>query len=305
MKASHFGSLYALPGTSNYAGSYGKCSTSFEAHMGLAALYVYERLGYQWMRDYAVHAQNFVRTCLLTPDPRSIPADPAHTPPRPAGRKARYLVETEFCLSTATASNDPYAVAFRPRNQWYGKPVRNLDSTYLGGALAYCVLSARLHRLGLGDQYRRNALDTASAIISPQGYGRIADAKILIANTRDPHSEGHWAVPFVAEVLALPGAPTTVCQAFIETGLHMVKHCITPDGYVTADWAGPERNPVTERSTWDQDYGAQPGAQAGHLQIMTTAESIAMLQACALAAVRAAGPRTGRPVISRPVWDQP
>lgn len=283
MTASRFGSLYTLPGASNYEGGHGKCSTSFEAHMGLAAFYVYDRLRYPWMLEYATAAQNFVKTCLLTPDPRAVPIDAAHTPAHPSARKARYLVEAEYCLSDAVPGNDPYPSAFRPRNQWYGKPVRNLDSTYLGGALAYCVLSARLYRLGCGDEFRRDALNTAGAIVSPQGYGRVIGGSTLIANTRDPHSEAHWAAPFVAEVLALPGAPTAIGRAFVQTGVRLAAHCLTPDGYVTADWAGPECNPVTGRWTWDEDYLAQPGAQAGHVQIKTTAESIAMLQACVLA----------------------
>ena len=284
MRASRFGSLYTLPGAGDYIGGYGKCSSAYEAHMGLAALYAYERLGLPWLRAYAIHAQAFVGTHLLTPDPRAVPADPAHTPARPADRKAQYLVETEFCLATVPASNDPAAVAFRPRNQWYGKPVRSLDSTYFDGCLAFAVLSTRLHRLGLGDGARRAALNTAAALVSLQGYGRVVGGRTLIANTRDPHSGGHWAVPFVNEVLALPGAPPAVRRAFIDTGLHMAAHCLTPDGYVTADWAGPELNPVTGRSTWEEDYAARPGAQAGRVQIMTTSEGIAMLQACALAA---------------------
>lgn len=279
--ANSYGSLYTLKSNSNYA-QYGKISSAFESMMALCALYGHQALGHAWLRDYAVHAQRFVRERLLTPDPDAVPDDPEHTPTRPAMRKARYLVECELFLErSGNDSPDPNAAFLKPKLRWFGKPVRNLDSTYLGGAFAFCVLSARLYRLTGQDIYRQDALNTAGALASPQGYGRTVDGSVRIGNTRDPHIEGLWAVRFAAEVLTLPGAPVATGQALIDTAAYMVAHGGTPDGYLTADWAGPEENPNSHSTRWDQDW-AHPK------QIMVTSESLSMMQAGVLQARQAA-----------------
>lgn len=271
-----FGSLYArTDDTDNYP-AYGKCSSAFEAHMAIAALYAFEKLGYFFMLQYAKRTQEFIRANLLTPDPAATPNDPAHTPSTPAARKAQYLVETEFCIDASAPSNDPYPVSMRPRFQWYGKPRANLDSTYLGGAFAFCVLSARLYRLTGLDSYRVDALNTAKAIISTQAYGRLVSGKTIIANTRDPHSEGHFAYLFATEVLSLPDAPHPVIQALVDSGSYIANNCPTSDGYLTGDWAGPESDGTYD--TWEARY-ANNGTFAGAVQIMTSSETLAMLQA--------------------------
>lgn len=287
---SKFGSRYVLPGADSYIGTYGESSSSFECHLALAALTAYDLLGYSFMLDYAKSAQAFVRDFCRTPDPAATPNDPAHTPATPGERKARYLVECNFRLNTTVASNDPYPVVLRPDKQWYGNPKRNADSTSIGGAFSFCVLSARLYRLTAQDSYRQDAVDTATAIMSLQGYGRINNGKTIIAETRDPHSDGHLAYPFVTEVLTLPGIAQELRDTFVAAGEYIGANCLTETGYVTADWAGPETDGTY--TTWEAQYAVN-GVYAGAVQIMTSAESISMLHACSVQASRASLPASG------------
>lgn len=272
--------------------TYGKVSSMFEAGLALLAVYVHERSGTPGALAYARHSYDWMRDRLRTPDPSDPPPRGAQAPATPGARKAADIYECQLNLNAAGGTGqDPGAPFLAPDQGFFGKPVRNLDSTYLGGALMMAVLGARLFRLTGDDRYRRDAVATAAAIVRPNAYGRTVAGRTLIANTRDPHSEGHWLLPFAAETLALPGAPAATRQAIIDTADHMLAHCLTPDGYVTADWAGPERDPFGAggRGTdlWAQDYAANPGSLGGPRQIMTSSESLCMIQAGAYLGRRA------------------
>lgn len=271
-----FGSLYATPGGTGFA-QFGLVSSSIEAGMALCALYVFQALGTRPYLRYAINTYGWIQAKLRTPRP----AD--------ATRKAEALYEAELILNPHgdTGAAESSGGAFlTPRNAIFGKPIRGLDSTWQTAAFAMAVLAARLYRQTGQDMYRADANRISEGIVSLQGYGRIVGGKLLIQDTRDPWSGGHYVVPWAIESLALPGAPAAAGTALVNTAAYMLAYNSRPSagvlpGYLAGEWAGPERNFNDGTSTWLELYKRAPGNQGSPAQIMTTGEALCVLQAAA------------------------
>jgi hypothetical protein len=280
--SNRYGILYVVPGESGF-GDFGKMSSVYEALLAITELYVHAQTGHVGYRDCAINTYRWIREKLRTPDPR---VAAAATKQPVESRKAEGLYETELCLARKGGTpRDPSAGFLAPVRSFYGKPIRSLDSTYLNGAFAMGLLAARIGRLPETSDadragYFAEAAHVANTIIRPNAYGRRVGKSLLIANTRDPWTEAQCAVPFVREVVReLPGIDPAVPRAFADTARHILATCVTPSGRMTADWSGPELNFASGRSTWEADYAANIGMQAGAAQIMTHAQSLAMVQA--------------------------
>jgi hypothetical protein len=267
-----YGILYAEE-DGRFFEQFGKISTSFEAVLALTELYVYRQLGISAYRECARASFRWIHEKLRTP---------ASTDPN---AKAEGLYETELCLARSGGTpRDRHAAYLAPVAGFWGKPIRSLDSTYMNGATAMALLAARLAELpetSADDRtgYRGEAVHVANTLSRLDAYGRDVGGKRLIANTRDPWSEAHTAFPFAREVLSLPGVDRASVRAFVDTARYILLNARDKAGRLTADWAGPERNFNTGRSTWQDDYAARPGDQAGAVQIMTEGETLAMVQA--------------------------
>ena len=269
-----FGSLYATPGGTGSA-QFGLVSSSIEAGMALCALYVFQVLGTRPYLRYAINTYGWIQAKLRTPKP----AD--------GTRKAEALYEAELILNprgdtgAAESSGGAYLT---PRNAIFGKPIRGLDSTWQTAAFAMPVLAARLYRQTGQDAYRAAANRISEGIVSLQGYGRIVEGRLLIQDTRDPWSGGHYVVPWAMESLALPGAPAAARNALVDTAAYMIAYNSRPSpgvlpGYLAGEWAGPERNFNDGTSTWLALYRRAAGNQGSPAQIMTTGEALCVLQA--------------------------
>ncbi|MFD1950204.1 hypothetical protein ACFSGX_05420 [Sphingomonas arantia] len=260
---------------------YGRLSSSVEAVLALTELYVYRALGIPAYRECAQASYRWIYEKLRTP-PSDDPA-----------AKAEGLYETELCLArSGGTAGDRQAAYLKPVAAFWGKPIRGLDSTYLSSAMAMALLAERLAGLpgtAAADRraYRTEAVHIANTLPRPNAYGRDVGGRRLIANTRDPWSEAFTGYPFAKEVLSLPGVAPATRAAFADTARHILRSARDVEGRLTADWAGPERNFLTGRSTWEEDYRAQPGNQAGAAQIMTEGQTLAMVQAGVAAAAMA------------------
>ncbi len=282
-RAGRYGSTYTIAAHPNYR-QIGKTGASVEAVMALCALYAHRHLELDFMRAYATSIFDLIHDRYLTPDPAGPTRERANVPSDPRLRKAQYLVEADLRLDHAEPNPQDRDAAFlQPLHGFFGKPILAVDSTYLLAATAYCVLGAQLYALTHDDSYRIKAVRTANALVSTQAYGRMVNGKLLLANTRDPHSDGLMMVPFAMEVLPLAGISGELRQAFVDTGRFIARTCVAADGYTSGDWTGPETS-VFGTTNWQSLYDANTSGQAGRQQIMVTGNTLAMLQASALIA---------------------
>ena len=331
-----YGLLYAADAESIQ--QYGYVSSSYQAGLAIAADYYFRQTGQAGYHAFAVDTYNLIRVSMSTP----VPAD--------AGRKARFLVETNLNLdpnvaaptasgagsirgqtltlagpttgtfainqyingpnvapgtritggggaswtvnlaqSVASATiraslartgiGDARQVYLSPQNAYFGKPIRGLDSTFIGGLFLEGQLAGLLFEDDGNAAYLDDINTMAAALISPQGYGRTVDGATVLCNCRDPWTDANGAPGFVQDALSRPGVDPSgaVKQVFRNTAAAILAHdrVLAANAY-TADWSGPETNPSDGTTSWQAAYAAHPGNQAGYQQIMTTASSVAM-----------------------------
>lgn len=270
--ANAHGILYTIPANFNFP-TYGKVATTFECMLALLALHVGEHLHRPEYIRYAQHVEREFRA-LRTPDPA---VGAAKFRVSVASRPAKGLLYVQRCLAVRGGTPiDPGATFLGPDVEYYGKPVQGIDATSLGGSAAMALLQVRLYRHTPDPALLAMAVETANAMIDLQGYGRELDGVRSLADTRDPHSDGMWLVPFGREVLTLDGIAPATRAAFVATGERILRTCVV-HGLLSADWVGPELNPADGLHTWQQNYDAHPGAQAGFQQIMVNATSMSMV----------------------------
>lgn len=262
-----YGMLYCAASDAAGIATYGYVSESIEAMTACAAFYFYQQTGYAPYRQFAADTYAWIKARLSTPAPLN------------GSYKAQHLIETYLVLNPTGMPMNP-----QPQNAYYGKPIRGVDSTYMLGLMAEAVLGARLYNdstdPAVRASYLADLIGFAAAIPAPNGYGRTFNNVIVLANTRDPWSDGDMAQPFACEVLTVPGvdADGSCKTAIMNTAANIVSTQIVGT-QVTADWGPPEGYPAGAPTSWQAAYAANPGSQAGYQQIQTNGSTLSMVQA--------------------------
>lgn len=278
LRASPEGIYYALGSGTGHD----RRSSSYEIMAGATALQVYRLTGREAYRHYALFTYDLGRRRFLSPRGlmwTELDLDPGHTVPQ--GCDGPYLHPIQRC---------------------YGPPRRGNAAEYDGGTQAWMVLCARLYRLTHEDRYRADALRALDAYGSTTGFlrrgntaGGVTGDKFV--NARDPWTDAYW-MPYVAEeVLTLPGAdPRGTFRSALRATALSIRRQMTPEGYLGADWTGPEvqdQNRPADNDNADGhanydnyvDQGGGPGStnQAEPEQMQTTAQGALMVTSAAIA----------------------
>jgi hypothetical protein len=140
---------------------------------------------------------------------------------------------------------------------------------FLGGNMAMAIVHGRLHRLTCEDTYRLRALRTVDALAS-----RLSTTNGTYLNDRDAWVNGTFAGEWVRDVLSLRGISKRHGEILRATGSSISANARTVAGTYGASWDGPAEG---SGSRWHI-----LGSTAA--QIMTSASTVHMLVAAALAA---------------------
>lgn len=285
-----YGILYGESGTAAET-LYGKISTTFELTLAIQYLYLFEKASYGAYLAAAVHTWEEKRQYMRTP------------PMVTANSIVEGLYFCEFILDPAgRGAEGAFAT---PRNSYFGKPIRNVDSTYMGAAFAMGLLSARLYRLTGEARYLAECKSVAAAIVHPNGYLRTyPDGTKVIGNTRECWNSAPDVTDFVREVLPLPGVDPdrSIRRIFRNTALKIGQTCRIENvtykgfprtGYYTGDWQGPETNFLNGKTSWQAEWDADNSMIGGWIQMMTTGNSLSMLTAGWIAGKQPTTPPSG------------
>lgn len=272
--SSPHGILYAAARDRHAYATYGRVSTLYEATLALAALYAYGQDRDPSYLSYATSVYGWIHGDL-----RNVKESPDDT------ATGVYLCELTLDPETLRTGR------LQAKNRYYGKPVRALSAECGGGTLALAVLAARLYRLTNDAAYLAEARSVIAAFVFPDAFGRRRGGDTVFVNARDPWTEGYWYPEVATEVLTLPGVdPQGAFRAALRATAAAIIAQRTPDGYYGADWSGPELDTADGVMTWLAESaranGGRGGGEAAPRQIMTSANSVLVVQAA-----HALGPR--------------
>lgn len=268
LTASQYGILYSERGSGDM--DHQGRSTTFEAMIANAALYIHRQTGEREFLAYAVGTYDWIRRYLRHPS-------------------GVYWIELDVRKTADGRPNPNYLKAI---GHHYGRPQRGCDSTYMAGTMAMAVLASRLYRINRDPQYLEEAQTIASALIGPGGYLREGG---IFANTRDGWTTGYYFPVFEHEVLPLPGVDADgKVKAAIRNTARAIVRLRDERGLYPADWSGPEPNAcVPSAQTWEQQAARGTGSGEGmakRTQIMTNATSASVVQAGAMIEARQSSP---------------
>jgi hypothetical protein len=264
LAASRYGILYSERGSGDM--DHQGRSTTFEAMIANAALYIHRQTGDPEFFEYAVGTYDWMRRYLRHPS-------------------GVYWIELDLRKSVGGAPNASYLKAI---GHHFGRPQRGCDSTYMAGTMAVAVLAGRLYQLTRDQQYLDEARSIAAALIGPGGYLREGG---VFANTRDGWTNGYYFPPFEHEVLPLPSVdPDGHLKGAIRNTALAIVRLRDEQGRYSADWSGPESNACVPRAqTWEEQAARGTGSGQGmakSTQIMTNATSASVVQAGAMVEAR-------------------
>ena len=265
-----YGLLYVPADDVSNTATYGYISSSYEAGLAIAAEYYYQQTRNAGYHRYAVATYDWIKTYLSTP----APAD--------ASRKAQHLIEAGLNLDPNIHQSKTQEYYLKPRQAWFGKPIRFLDSTYIGGLFMEAQLGALLYEGRTAGTFVADIDNMARSLVSPQGYGRTLNGKTVLCNCRDPWTDAFGAPGFVYYALSLAGVDSddTVKQAIVNTAAAILNNDRADAKGYTADWSGPESDRGSPAyATYQERYNGAPGGEAGFQQLMTTANTASLARA--------------------------
>lgn len=252
LKGSPYGILYATPTDDpNHQG----CSSAYEIMIANVALYIYQQNHNADYLQYAAGTYDWMHQYMKHPT------------------RGYYFCELDI---RPTRNGQPNKHYLKPNGDNWGPPQRGLASSYSGGTMAMAVCAARLYAVTHDRKYLDEARTITSDYLKPHSFLRPGN---LFVNERDAWTDGYWSPFFAAEVVSLPDDdPNGLWKAACLNTAASIAAQRTPDGHYGADWSGPELNTHDKSTNWIEQ-AARSGGMATPQQIMTSANSVSMIQA--------------------------